>query len=461
MVLVKPIPDLTFSPAMQSVCYGQQAQVTLSTSLPGALCSWTATGSSPAVTGFSGGSGNAISQNLFTTGTTTQTVTYFMSSSLNGCTSPVSQASVLTYPVPDMTITPPVQSICSGQYTGISLASQLAGTTFLWSASGSPTVSGYSGSGGNSIVQLLNNSINTVGWVTYTVTPAVAGCTGPPSAVTVNVQPNPAVVFSLCTDTITTTAAKPFILNGGLPKGGQYSGPGVRTVSGKFDPSVSGTGLIPVTYTYTNAYGCPASLTGRIHVLAPPSFTCGSLLTDVRDNSHYGTFQLSNGKCWMTENLDYGVQVPGSTPQTDNCIPEKYLHPASFIPHPAFYQWDEVMRYDKTAGVQGLCPPGWHVPSSAEWDELVSLMNGPGQAAGPMKDQWLMNGFHSYQPGLFYLNGTWAYTTGLYAGSMYWTSSTPVAEQAVARGLNAFNPSVSLYNSSRANAFSVRCLKDY
>ena len=90
------------------------------------------------------------------------------------------------------------------------------------------------------------------------------------------------------------------------------------------------------------------------------------------------------------------------------------------------------MRYNPVPGSQGLCPPGWHVPTSAEWDELVDFNTGPGQAGGPMKDQWLANGFHSYQQGFLYLNNSWAFTSGLYAGTMYWTSNPQGDERAMA-----------------------------
>ena len=118
------------------------------------------------------------------------------------------------------------------------------------------------------------------------------------------------------------------------------------------------------------------------------------------------------------------------------------------------------MRYETSPGTQGLCPPGWHVPSATEWNTLLAFYNGPGQAGGPMKDLLLANGFDSYQQGFLYNNNSWAFTTGQDAGAMYWTSTASGANRAVARGLNDFNPSVSMYPSLRGNAFSVRCLKD-
>ncbi|MEI6684475.1 MAG: FISUMP domain-containing protein, partial [Bacteroidota bacterium] len=130
------------------------------------------------------------------------------------------------------------------------------------------------------------------------------------------------------------------------------------------------------------------------------------------------------------------------------------------VPRPTFYQWDELMRYQTSPGAQGLCPPGWHIPSASEWNVLLNFYPGAGQAGGYLKDSLLVSGFHSYQHGFLYLNNTWAFTSGLDAGAMYWTSTTSGADRAVARGLNIFNPSVSMYPSSRQNAFGVRCLRD-
>ncbi|MEI7897238.1 MAG: PKD-like domain-containing protein [bacterium] len=460
-VFVKPTPDVAFSPASQSVCYGGHAMLSLSSSFPGANCSWIATGSSPAVTGFTNGAGNTIDQALYTTGTSTQTVTYLLSSTLNGCTSPAVPAQVLTYPVPGVTATPAGQSICSGQNTGISLQSQLTGTTFQWSATGSSFITGYSGNNGNSIIQLLNSSSNTQGSVVYVVTPSVSTCIGLPVSVTVNVYPVPSVSFSLCTDTLTTTTAKPIHLRGGFPRGGIYSGPGVDGITGMFDPTISGAGLHSIIYTYSNIYGCGGNHADLIRVLPSPAFTCGGNLTDYRDGHIYSTFLLPNGKCWMKENLDFGFRISELFPQTDNCTPEYYLNPNSPIAIPtSVYQWDELMRYEPVAGSQGLCPPGWHVPSSAEWDELLGFFQGSSQAAGPLKDLFLVNGFHAIPYGFYYLNRQWAFGGLPLAGEFYWTSSASGSTGAIARGLNNENHSVSMYHASRANAFSVRCMKD-
>jgi uncharacterized protein (TIGR02145 family) len=274
-------------------------------------------------------------------------------------------------------------------------------------------------------------------------------------------HPVPVVTFTPCFDTLTTISAGPYQLKGGLPAGGQFSGPGVNSSTGVFSPSDAGTGLKTITYSYTNVYSCMISKNKTILVTPASSFTCGNPLVDIRDNKVYATVLIGT-QCWMAENLEFGFRISDLVPQTDNCTPEFYKNPNSGISNPkSVYQWDELMRYDPTPASQGLCPPGWHIPTSAEWDQLVLFCNGSGQAGGPMKDTLLATGFQSHQQGFFYLNNTWAFTTGLSAGAMYWTSTSSGARQAVARGLNEFTHSVSRYEAARSNAFSVRCVQDF
>lgn len=63
---------------------------------------------------------------------------------------------------------------------------------------------------------------------------------------------------------VNVTAA-PFVLTGGYPQGGTYSGIGVVNDS-VFDPSISGAGDFNLTYVYADTAGCNASTTVTVHV---------------------------------------------------------------------------------------------------------------------------------------------------------------------------------------------------
>jgi uncharacterized protein (TIGR02145 family) len=262
----------------------------------------------------------------------------------------------------------------------------------------------------------------------------------------------PVVTFTRCFDSITTTSAKPFKLKGGIPLGGNYSGPGVS--NGIFSPAIAGTGTKTILYTYSNAALCSATNTRTIIVISPGAFVCGNNLTDIRDNKSYPTVQIG-AQCWMAEDLNYGYTIDESTNQRDNCIPEKYIRNSSSVIR-NYYQWDELMQYDETVSAQGLCPPGWHVPTEADWSTLFGNYISNGFAGSPLKYSGF-SGFNAILSGARHLNKNWDYQG---FATFFWSSTSHGPLKAWSHGMNEVDPSVSLYPALRSNAFSVRCCKD-
>jgi uncharacterized protein (TIGR02145 family) len=266
----------------------------------------------------------------------------------------------------------------------------------------------------------------------------------------------PIVTFTSCFDTITTVNAKPIKLKGGIPLGGTYSGSGVNSLTGTFNPALAGVGIKTITYSYTNAALCTA--TKSISILNLPSsiFTCGNNLTDIRDNKVYQTVQIGS-QCWMAEDLNYGTEIPVTQDQRDNCIPEKYHNPASSIQHPAsVYQWDELMQYDNTPADQGFCPPAWHIPTENDWNTLFTNYINNGFAGSPLKYSGY-SGFNALLSGARHINKSWDFQG---FATFFWSSTSYGGYKAWAHGMNDPDPSVSVYPASKSNAFSVRCLHD-
>jgi uncharacterized protein (TIGR02145 family) len=165
----------------------------------------------------------------------------------------------------------------------------------------------------------------------------------------------------------------------------------------------------------------------------------------------------------MAANLDYGLYTAQSTVQSDNCIAEKYCAdniPAQCDILGGNYQWGEIMEYNESSTFQDICPGGWHLATTAEWDDLISAFMGNGIAGGSLKNLPSTSGFDGIPGGIYYHNTSWAFTSGPISGVFYWTSENLPDGYAVARGLNTPNPSVSWYPSSRANALSVRCVRN-
>ncbi|MEI6898845.1 MAG: PKD-like domain-containing protein, partial [Bacteroidota bacterium] len=456
-VYVNPKPSITNSVLTDSICSSTQVIIPLNSSIPGSTFTWLASGSSANVSGYFSGNGNIILQNLTNSGFNNEIVTYKAVPHVNGCSGDTVNFLITVFPVPDVYFSPSSQTICSALSCNISNLSHVTGTSFSWNAFGSTGwIIGYAPGTGSVISQVLFNTGIPIGFVTYSVTPAANGCSGVVSNVVVIVDPAPVVSFMACTDSITTTSGKPFLLKGGNPRGGYYKGTGVDSVLSIFNPALAGPGYHSLSYAYANQFSCRRSDTLYFRVLADPPFTCGNNLTDVRDNQSYPTIQIGS-QCWMAANLNYGNEISINQFQRDNCIAEKYVNNASPVTNNAFYQWDEIMQYQDIKGMQGFCPPGWHIPSEAEWNTLFHSYYNYGFAGSPLKYSGY-SGFNALLSGSSYFNRGWFFTS---FATYFWTSESRSPEKAWAHAMNDLDPSVSWYPSSRSNAFNVRCLRDY
>ncbi len=98
-----------------------------------------------------------------------------------------------------------------------------------------------------------SNTVTSAG--TFTVTQSAGGCISAPSTVVAAPLTVPSVSLSAFNDVCIN--APSFVLTGGTPTGGTYSGTGVST--NVFNPSVAGYGAFIITYTYTAGNGCSAT----------------------------------------------------------------------------------------------------------------------------------------------------------------------------------------------------------
>ena len=278
------------------------------------------------------------------------------------------------------------------------------------------------------------------------------------NTITMNIAASPVVTFIACFDTITTINAKPIKLKGGIPLNGVYSGPGVNSLTGIYTPALAGVGTHTITYTYTNAAMCSAL--AHAHIINYPLsiVNCGNPITDVRDNKVYQTIQIGT-QCWLAANLNFGTILASTQDQRDNCIAEKYCYndnPINCLNHGGLYQWDKLMLFDETPADQGFCPPGWHIPTENEWNTLFANYINSGFAGSPLKYSGY-SGFNAILSGARHINKGWDFQG---FATFFWSSTARSDNKAWAHGMNDPDPSVSAYPSSRANAFSVRCLKD-
>ena len=108
-------------------------------------------------------------------------------------------------------------------------------------------------------------------------------------------------------------------------------------------------------------------------------------VTDV-DGNVYNTVQIGE-QCWMKENLrttryTNGTAIPLGTDTSSTTAYRYYPNNSSnnVATYGFLYNWAAVMNGSSSSsanpsGVQGICPAGWHVPSSTEWTELTDYVS--------------------------------------------------------------------------------------
>ncbi len=203
-------------------------------------------------------SGSQVVNGVFnpqTAGLGTFLITYSYTNG-NGCLSSAS-SNITVSQLPSVSVSS-INPLCSGT------------ASFLLS-SGSPTGGIYSGSG------ITNNyfdpSVVASGTSSYNYSFTNSnGCSASASG-TITVKQSPSV--SLSTFTPICENSSSLTLTGGSPLGGIYTGSGVN--GNLFNPSLSGSGNIPITYSYTSTNGCSSTAQSAIAVNATPIISFAQL----------------------------------------------------------------------------------------------------------------------------------------------------------------------------------------
>ena len=283
IVTVNPTPHVTTTPLNKTICTGSPISVNLTSSVSGSTFAWTCTASSPNLSGFSAGNGNLISQTLNNSGYTIQTVTYHITPTANGCNGPVTNYIVTVNPKPDLSNNPLSSQICSGTSPNIALLSNVAGTNFSWTATGSsPNITGYGPGSGTSINQVLTNLGLSIETVTYHITPTANGCTGITVDYVVTIVSIPDVYFlppaqTICSQqacdiqNLSNVVGTTFAWTASASSvniTGYSAGSGNRIQQTLFN---SGTTIETVTYNVAPAaFGCPAGVPQSVVVTVNP-----------------------------------------------------------------------------------------------------------------------------------------------------------------------------------------------
>jgi PKD repeat protein len=174
---------------------------------------------------------------------------------------------------PVITNTNLTQEICSNQNTvAIDLTSNIANTTYTWSAVASTGITGFIANGNTRVIptQTLINNQSTSGEVTFTVIPENNDCFGDAVDFVVTVNPAPRITAEplsseVCKDSAATPLEVVF-----------ENGTGTATYQWFSNSTDINFGGIPISGATTNTYNPPTENVGALFYYVEISFSAGS-----------------------------------------------------------------------------------------------------------------------------------------------------------------------------------------
>ena len=254
--------------------------------------------------------------------------------------------------------------------------------------------------------------------------------------------------------------------------------------TGSFTSSI--TGLSEWTTYYIRSYATNETGTTYGQQL---TFTANNPITDY-DNNSYQTIKIGN-QIWMAENLKTthyanGTEITLVENNTawealsytdkaycyyDNSVTNKDTYGG-------LYTWSASMDGASTSstnpsGIQGACPDGWHLPSDAEWDELINFLTNNGYSGNEgfvlkSSSGWYNDGngnnstgFNALPSGVRGQDGS--FHSSLEFNTEFWsTTSQFVSSVAYTRFLSYNISTINRYtvNRYKDRGLSVRCLKN-
>ena len=126
-------------------------------------------------------------------------------------------------------------------------------------------------------------------------------------------------------------------------------------------------------------------------------FKCGEILIDneegIASKKRYRTVEIG-GKCWFADNLNRTLASGQSG--AVKCYGDAESNCDTYG---RLYNWLAATQNDAGAGVQGICPTGWHLPTNDEWIDLFATLGTTVDASNSVVDGKAIKGELNYWGG--------------------------------------------------------------
>lgn len=190
-------------------------------------------------------------------------------------------------------------------------------------------------------------------------------------------------------------------------------------------------------------------------------------LVDDRDGQTYKTVKIGD-QWWMAENLNYEVD-------SSFCYNDSAEYCGKFG---RLYRWAAAVgKSERECGhgytcslpsgnIQGVCPSGWHLPNSTEWQILFNAVGGWSTAGTKLKSTsgWKGSrrgtdafGFSALPAGNRSYDGSFDFEGSI---THVWSSTELGRYSAYSSYLYYYDDDAHLFEYSKDSAFPVRCIQD-
>lgn len=236
---------------------------------------------------------------------------------------------------------------------------------------------------------------------------------------------------------------------------------------------------INTTY-YLRAYA--TNVNGTVYGNEVSFSTIGTIID--YDGNEYKIVKINN-QLWMAENLKTTHYADGTEINlvesntnwealTENDIAYCYYDNSSSNgeSYGALYTWTAAMNAASSSNtnpssIQGACPEGWHLPSDAEWIELINYIINDGHSGSEGEALKSVNGWYNNGQGTDNYGFT-ALPAGvrdvvfgdLLMASNFWSSTEYDTMYALKISLSYLSDTVNHNYWSKTVGCSIRCIKD-
>lgn len=209
-----------------------------------------------------------------------------------------------------------------------------------------------------------------------------------------------------------------------------------------------GTDVVLVCESYVT--GCKQTKEYPVHISLPPvdpmeCWRCGDSIPD-GDGNKYATVLMPDDRCWMANNM------------RKNTADSHLEAGVSEVVYGRLYTWSAAMNGENAEKAQGVCPEGWYIPTTTEWQHLADVCGGKTAAGTVMMDPV---GFRLNMPGIWYNTSNTFVDRDHIAD--YWSSTEADATKANALGVTKISATTmevaTRGDREKVNGASVRCIK--